>query len=78
MCPITMEYMRSEYYDSNSHIPVRVNGAFEKELKEKANRVLALQKKGVKLVFPDIFTIEKKLIEKMNVNKEENQTPLEK
>ena len=33
-----------------------------KELIEKAKRVLALQRKGIKLIFPDVSEIEKKLL----------------
>lgn len=64
MCPITKEYMKNEYIDVRTNIPVRVDGVLEKELKEKAARVLALQRKGIKLIFPDVLDIEKRLIEK--------------
>lgn len=77
MCPITMGYMKNEYYDSNANVPVRVNGVFEKELREKAGKVLALQRKGVKLIFPDVFAIEKKLIENIQESKAMNQAPSE-
>lgn len=62
MCPITSEYVKNEYIDSKSNIPVRVNGVLEKELKEKASKVLALQRKGSKLIFPNVLEIESKLI----------------
>lgn len=32
MCPITPLYMKNEYIDGKTNIPVRVNGALEKEL----------------------------------------------
>ena len=50
MCPITEKYMKNEYLDSVANIPVRVDGRSEKELKDKAGKVLALQRKGAKLI----------------------------
>lgn len=41
----------NEYLDSAANIPVRVDGRLEKELKDKAGKVLALQRKGAKLIF---------------------------
>ena len=64
MCPITPNYIKNEYIDSVAKIPVRVDGALEKKLIEKAKRVLALQRKGVKLIFPDVLAIESKLLKK--------------
>ena len=62
MCPITPQYMKNEYFDSRANIPVRVNGILEKELKDKASKVLALQRRGSKLIFPNVLEIESKLI----------------
>lgn len=62
MCPITSKYMKNEYFDARANVPVRVNGVLEKELKEKASKVLALQRRGSKLIFPDVLEIEKKLL----------------
>lgn len=64
MCPVTENYIKNEYYDSHAHIPVRINGQLEKELKQKANKILALQRKGIKLIFPDVLEIEQKLLDK--------------
>ena len=66
MCPITSKYMKNEYIDSKTNVPVRVNGVLEKELKEKASKVLALQRKGSKLIFPNVLEIENKLINQKN------------
>ena len=66
MCPVTIEYIKNEYIDSATNIPVRINGALEKELKEKARKILALQRKGFKLIFPDVLAIEKALLHKSN------------
>lgn len=62
MCPITDQYVKNEYIDSRANIPVRIDHIFEKDLISKAKRVLALQRKGIKLIFPDVLAIEAKLI----------------
>ena len=54
--------MKNEYLDSAANIPVRVDGRLEKELKDKAGKVLVLQRKGAKLIFPDVFSIEQELL----------------
>ena len=64
MCPITEKYIKNEYYDSRARIPVRINGQLEKELKQKANKILALQRKGIKLIFPEVLVIEQKLLDR--------------
>lgn len=66
MCPVTEKYIKNEYIDSKANIPVRVDGVLEKKLKEKSARVLALERKGIKLIFPDVLNIEEKLIEQNN------------
>ncbi len=67
MCPITLQYIKNEYIDRKSKDPVRVSGNLEKLLKDKAGKVLALQRKGAKLIFPDVLEIEKKLCGKGTV-----------
>ncbi|MCR5726085.1 MAG: hypothetical protein K6G24_01345 [Lachnospiraceae bacterium] len=62
MCPVTSQYIRNEYIDSIRNVPVRISIALENELVTKAKMVLALQRQGKKLIFPDIFMIESKLI----------------
>lgn len=47
-------------------MPVRVSGILEKELKEKAGKVLTPQRKGSKLIFPNVLEIESKLINQEN------------
>lgn len=64
MCPVTSSYIKNEYIDSAANVPVRIDGAFEQVLLDKAKRVLALQRKGVKLIFPDVLGIEAKLLNK--------------
>lgn len=64
MCPITANYIVNEYIDKRTNVPVQVDGDFEAELLDKAKRVLALQRKGIPLIFPDVLTIEAKLLGK--------------
>ena len=62
MCTITEKYVKNEYIDSNSLLPVRVNGAFERQLTQQAKKVLVLQRSGKHLIFPDVLRIEQKLL----------------
>lgn len=62
MFPITSQYIKNEYIDSNAGIPVRITRSLEKELREKAKRILALQRRGFHIIFPDVLTIESKLL----------------
>jgi hypothetical protein len=62
MCPITKQYINNEYIDPVGNVPVRVDGVLEKDLIAKAKKVLALQRKGIKLIFPDVMKIEKELL----------------
>lgn len=65
MCPITEQYILNEYHDTNNN-PVRIDSNLEKELTKKAKRILLLQRKGLKLVFPDIISIENQLLKEIN------------
>jgi hypothetical protein len=62
MCPITPKYISSQYTDCVSGTPVKVDRAFDALLKRKAKRVLAKQRRGLKLIFPDVLRIEKALL----------------
>lgn len=64
MCPITTNYIMNQYMDASNGFPVRVDGAFEAELKRTAQKVLAKHRSGVKLIFPDVLNIESKLLSK--------------
>lgn len=70
MCPVITQYINNEYIDLNGNVPVRVNALLEKELILKAKKVLALQRKGIKLIFPDVIKIEKEILK--NINKQNN------
>lgn len=62
MCPVTEKYIKNEYIDGRTSVPVRIDGRFEAELIGKAKKVLALQRKGIKLIFPDVLKIEEALL----------------
>ena len=63
MCPATEEYISEEYVRNN--IPAAIASNFEADIIAKARRVLALQRHGHNLIFPDVLTIEAKLIDKL-------------
>jgi len=66
MCPIIDEYMNNIYIDAatGAHVTLASNAA--SEIERKAKKVLMLLRKGIKLIFPDIITIEKQLLAKLN------------
>lgn len=64
MCPITEKYVKNEYIDSRTSVPVRIDGRLESELINKAKRVLALQRTGVNLIFPDVLKIEREILDR--------------
>ena len=66
MCPISSNYINNEYLDSATNQPVRISGVLENELISKARRVLALQRQGKKLIFPDILKIEAELLKELS------------
>lgn len=66
MCPTIPRYIKNEYIDNKANVPVKLDGVFEKELITKAKKVLALNRKGIKLIFPDVLQIEKDLIKEIN------------
>ncbi len=70
MCPVTYSYINNEYLDKKTNTPVQVNGILEKELITKAKKVLALHRKGIKLIFPDILKIESELLKQTDNNTE--------
>lgn len=71
MFPITVDYIREEYIDSNSNVPVRIDGALEARLVKKAKKVLGLQRRGMNLIFPDVLAIERTLLRQMITSTQE-------
>lgn len=62
MCPVTEKYIKNEYIDSSNSLPVRIDGVFERKLARQASKVLALQRRGTHLIFPDVLAIERVLL----------------
>ena len=62
MCPITTQYIKNEYLDNGTLIPVRIDRRTESELVTKAKRVLTLERSGIHLIFPDVLRIEQELL----------------
>ncbi len=62
ICPATSYYIDHVYLDQQTGSPVRVDGVLEKQLIIKAKKIIALQRKGARLIFPDVLNIEKQLV----------------
>lgn len=60
MCPITEKHILNEYLDPHDN-PVQICDKSRKRIIHKAKKVLALQRKGIDLLFGDVLTIEKSL-----------------
>ncbi|WP_236006203.1 type III toxin-antitoxin system CptIN family toxin [Paradesulfitobacterium ferrireducens] len=65
MFPITSKYIMNVYIDTATMQPVVINEKLRDELNKKANKVLSLQRKGFRLIFPNVLAIERILIENM-------------
>ncbi len=59
MCPVTEDYVNDEYFNHGKS--VRLDEVAEAKLLAKAQRVLVLHRKGVKIIFPDVSAIESQL-----------------
>lgn len=66
MCPVTAEYIASPYELSGKHVVFKDRKEL-KEIRAKASKVLRLLRKGIKFspTQPDIFYIERDLLEKL-------------
>ena len=62
MCPVTPKYIEKEYIEKRTGDPVRIDGVLESRILAKANRVLALQRNGKNIIYPDVLKIEKALL----------------
>ena len=65
-CPATEKYISNEYLRDN--LPAAIASNLEAEIYSKAKRVLALQRSGHRLIFPDVLTIESKLLSSNDEN----------
>ena len=55
MCPATEKYL-TPYVDKNKQ-PIRIDGRVAADVEKNARNVLALAKRGAKVIFPDVFAI---------------------
>ena len=55
MCPATDRYLTA-YIDRNG-LPIQIDNRLRTDIEKNARHVLALSKRGINLIFPDIFTI---------------------
>jgi len=60
MCPISKKYIDSTY--ENQSQAVKVDNLLKKEIIKKSKKVLALDKKGMKLIYPNVLEIENSLL----------------
>ena len=56
MCPVTERYIREIYVDKNG-VPIQIDGRIVNDVIANAREVLAITKRGAKVVFPDISAI---------------------
>lgn len=61
MCPAIPLYIDKVYKDRAGNL-VSIRGNFEKQLLIKARKVLMLQRRGLRLILPDVLKIEKQLL----------------
>lgn len=62
MCPISQKYIQNEYCNKAGEA-VKVKFSVEKEIIKKAKRILAMHRKGIGLIFPDVIHLEKLLLQ---------------
>ena len=55
MCPVTNRYLIP--YLDNKNRPIRIDSRVADDVVRNARKVLALEKRGVKVIFPDVFSI---------------------
>lgn len=63
MCPATEKYL-TPYIDKNKQ-PIQIDGRVAADVEKNARSVLALAKRGAKVIFPDAFTIFQGLEQKL-------------
>ena len=66
MCPVIPKYIKNEHIDTVANVPVKLDGVFEIKLTNLAKRVLYLERKGMRLIFPNVLEIEKALLAELS------------
>ncbi len=67
MCPATKKYLIA-YIDKNN-MPIRIDNRLAEDVSRNAQAVLAMAKRGAKVVFPDIFQIYRGLEQQLQSGK---------
>ena len=68
MCPVTKEYIRETYVDKNG-VEIQIDGRVAHDIITNAREVLAISKRGAKIIFPDVNAIHKALCEEIAQHK---------
>lgn len=64
MYPVTDAYINNQYFDAATDSPVAIPAKVAAKIEQKAKKVLMLQRRGHRLIFPDVLKIEKELVNK--------------
>jgi hypothetical protein len=56
MCPVTERYIREVYVDKNG-VPIQIDGRVVDDIITNAREVLAITKRGARIIFPDVNAI---------------------
>jgi len=70
MCPVTENYIREVYVDKNG-VAIQIDGRISQDVITNAREVLAISKRGAKIVFPDVNAIHKALREQIAQHKKQ-------
>ena len=64
ICPVTQAYIREFYVDKNG-IEIQIDGRIAQDVIANAREVLAITKRGARIIFPDVNAIHKVLLEQL-------------
>jgi len=59
MCPVT-EFYLTAYIDKNK-VPIRLDDRIVEDVTKNAREVLAIARRGAKVIFPDVFKLYQEL-----------------
>ncbi|MGL4485386.1 MAG: type III toxin-antitoxin system CptIN family toxin [Anaerovoracaceae bacterium] len=62
MCPTTEEFISNIYLMQQTHKPVSIEKKLKREVEKKSRKILALYRKGIKIIIPNVKAIEKELL----------------
>lgn len=67
MCPAIERYLTA-YLDKNNY-PIRIDGRVAADVIKHARNVLAMAKRGAKVIFPDVFKIYQELEQQLKIDR---------